>query len=1233
MDAGELLSKLAVQEVYDAVRALLLREKIMSEREERASLASGGSVRAELLKALARKFSLHKEPDFWRQNETPLKLAVVLLQHAERTRSAAKAASTASLLGSKDLNALSHGGRGSGLGGSVSMGALNGGLGLGLGLTPGLRPSGSRVASSALLCLVESGDDAPAAGSGAIGGGVGTVSDVTGAILSSVAPGSHGGASTSIWSRMAALKRLGLGLGLGEANALSSTTGSGSGSGSGSNGLLHASMHRGDTSRSFARMPGAASAGDDAGLLATSQHHRSRETGGSASALSSRASAAALGGSGSGAGLPVPGALRLAARTSSVHTSSSAASRAELLVPVPVPVPTTASTAMMAPSHASGSMQAPPSRGRPVPVGSSASSAASAAGGVRRAASASHMPVGGSAPGSGSGGPGTHHGYGAHDMRMHHMSSAAGLLHGSSALALAPAGQSGSQSQGGTASFPAYNGDLFGQRGDYSGSLVYLSRVPAPQASPPPTSSAAAFPAGSKGPHIVAATVTVPRLSKAGAAAGGSSASLRGGAGGGNIPSARTSQMMLARSRASVTSATGGAFGSLLSQGVTHGGPAQATSGVSVVTFAEDNRGAAAAGAAAPNQASAAKSRRTQFGGKVEADSSASSAIGISSAASAAGTLSEHPTTKSAESQAQPLGRGLRWSTCSAASAAPAASAQLGAEEASATEGGPGTDADGQGQGRLGLGSHSGSHHMPLLDAEALVTAMSRGPAATTDFNLQVLAETQSSARTRSRNRLKSSGGDGGGSGGDDDPWPTHTGRGPPGHADGHGNGDGDGSSDDELTPPQATRLTLRQQCALALREMSRDPAARPMIVSQGGLLALLRLLQESEGGAAAEAEELADYAAARAARDASVGQPESTGRGGADGGGDGAGRDNDGMPHRVAAGESAVGIDLSAGLGLGSGLGLCLSGSARVQLSHRGGSSGGGGGGGAASDCASAAGSESWTRASSSSFIEDDASGSRCSSTGGPGIRSATSHAATAGAAAGARGAHTGGHQRFIAGQRRTSLSASAPRSGPFSSSGASAAPLGGHGTSVRPQAPPANGPASALSPLQRRVRRDSVSAPMARRVSASTDSRGDVDSTGAPTGAPRHDDSESSRALHSASSSAAAAAAAATAATAAPERKDGDRSTNTTATSSEAAAIARLEDHFQLLAPASLSDVPAVARYHTGTQAGAEAPSADLAADAKAQTDPHTVAGIAAAAQRLSAGAETGDEGALTV
>jgi hypothetical protein len=75
---------LAVQELYDSVRPLLLQEKIMTDREAVAS-KSAVAVRPELMKALARKYNLHKEPNFWRENDTPLKLAMALVQHAERS--------------------------------------------------------------------------------------------------------------------------------------------------------------------------------------------------------------------------------------------------------------------------------------------------------------------------------------------------------------------------------------------------------------------------------------------------------------------------------------------------------------------------------------------------------------------------------------------------------------------------------------------------------------------------------------------------------------------------------------------------------------------------------------------------------------------------------------------------------------------------------------------------------------------------------------------------------------------------------------------------------------------------------------------------------------------------------------------------------------------------------------------------------------------------------------------
>jgi hypothetical protein len=89
-------------------------------------------------------------------------------------------------------------------------------------------------------------------------------------------------------------------------------------------------------------------------------------------------------------------------------------------------------------------------------------------------------------------------------------------------------------------------------------------------------------------------------------------------------------------------------------------------------------------------------------------------------------------------------------------------------------------------------------HGTPLIDAEAVLAALSRGGAATTGFTLQLLGSARSGA----------------GSGEEEEPLP-------------------------EMKP---VRLTLRQQCALALREMSRDPTSRLAIIAQGGFRALLQV-------------------------------------------------------------------------------------------------------------------------------------------------------------------------------------------------------------------------------------------------------------------------------------------------------------------------------------------------------------------------------------------------------
>lgn len=134
-----------------------------------------------------------------------------------------------------------------------------------------------------------------------------------------------------------------------------------------------------------------------------------------------------------------------------------------------------------------------------------------------------------------------------------------------------------------------------------------------------------------------------------------------------------------------------------------------------------------------------------------------------------------------------------------------------------------------------------------LLDAETIVTALSRGAHASTGFTLQLL---DSAGGGGSSSAAQQEGGGG----------LQRLGR--------RAAEDEDLDDDGGITP---TRLSLRQQCALALREMSRDPLARPAIVAQGGFRALLAVLIESEVGAEAEADTLADIVSRRSERAASI--------------------------------------------------------------------------------------------------------------------------------------------------------------------------------------------------------------------------------------------------------------------------------------------------------------------------------------------------------------------------
>lgn len=164
-----------------------------------------------------------------------------------------------------------------------------------------------------------------------------------------------------------------------------------------------------------------------------------------------------------------------------------------------------------------------------------------------------------------------------------------------------------------------------------------------------------------------------------------------------------------------------------------------------------------------------------------------------------------------------------------------------GGSTESRTAAGDGDDDDGNGDRK---------RSPSLLDGDAIVTALSRGGHASTDFTLRLL---ESAAATV---------GDG-------------TGTTPKSVRD-----TDDVDDEDGRRGPQQVKLTLRQQSALALREMSRAAGARRAIVEQGGFAALLQVLVESEAGAQNEAHIVEALAAAAAASSATGpgSQPRSRG-------------------------------------------------------------------------------------------------------------------------------------------------------------------------------------------------------------------------------------------------------------------------------------------------------------------------------------------------------------------
>lgn len=323
------------------------------------------------------------------------------------------------------------------------------------------------------------------------------------------------------------------------------------------------------------------------------------------------------------------------------------------------------------------------------------------------------------------------------------------------------------------ARFGDYGGDLFGQRGDYASSILYLSRMPV---------------AGADEVQL-----TGPLANRRSSAAGSPAA-------GGSL---RRSSV-IAQGESAYSSSAGAVLASmqlaqqaqqLAAQGGGGGGAAASLAG--------------GAAPAAGSGAAAVAAARQQHGG-------------------GAGTV----TFADGKSQAASLARSGAASTVASGIAAAAGGGGSGGDEA-------GESGDAEFRGVEGEDEEGGpGPRVQLLDAEAIVTALSRGAHASTGFTLQLLhsAATSHGSGAGGLRRL--------------------------GHDDEEKEGDG------AIVP---ARLSLRQQCALALREMSRDPASRTAIIDQGGFRALLAVLLESEAGAEAEAEALADVVAHKSERAASI--------------------------------------------------------------------------------------------------------------------------------------------------------------------------------------------------------------------------------------------------------------------------------------------------------------------------------------------------------------------------
>ncbi|KAA0146709.1 hypothetical protein FNF28_07638 [Cafeteria roenbergensis] len=72
---NQLVLEMAERDLFNSLRPHLRREKVMPDS------MSTGPIRRDFLKALARKWNLHKEPGFWSKHRDMLRLAMVLAEH------------------------------------------------------------------------------------------------------------------------------------------------------------------------------------------------------------------------------------------------------------------------------------------------------------------------------------------------------------------------------------------------------------------------------------------------------------------------------------------------------------------------------------------------------------------------------------------------------------------------------------------------------------------------------------------------------------------------------------------------------------------------------------------------------------------------------------------------------------------------------------------------------------------------------------------------------------------------------------------------------------------------------------------------------------------------------------------------------------------------------------------------------------------------------------------------